>query len=66
MKDFRIGPEEWRRLSRFEKRALHYHRIMEQYYMDKHYEKIRKEQEREQKKRELINKLPRVQMPRRR
>jgi hypothetical protein len=39
---------------------------MEQYYMDKHYEKIRKEQEREQKKRELINKLPRVQMPRRR
>jgi vacuolar-type H+-ATPase subunit B/Vma2 len=66
MKDFRLGPEEWRRLSRFEKRALHYFRVMEQYYIDKHYEKLRKEQEREQKKRELINKLPRVQMPRRR
>lgn len=66
MKDFRLGPEEWRRLSRFEKRALHYFRVMEQYYIDKHYEKLRKEQEREQKKQELMQKLPKVQMPRRR
>jgi hypothetical protein len=66
MKDFRISPEEWRRLGRFEKRALHYHRVMEQYYMEKHYETIRKDQEREKKSRELMSKLPMVQMPRRR
>ena len=66
MKDFRISPLEWRQLSRFERRALHYHRVMEQYYLDKHYERLRKEQEREQKKRELMSKMPRVQMPRRR
>lgn len=66
MKDFRLGPAEWRRLSRFERRCLHYHRVMEQYYIEKHYEKQRKEMEREQKKRELMNKMPRVQMPRRR
>jgi vacuolar-type H+-ATPase subunit B/Vma2 len=66
MKDFHLSPLEWRQLSRFERRALHYHRVMEQYYIDKHYEEIRKDQERERKKQELLNKLPRVQMPRRR
>jgi len=66
MKEFKLNPLEWRRLSRFEKRALHYHRVMEQYYIDKHWQEVKKEQEREQKKRELMGKLPRVQMPRRR
>jgi hypothetical protein len=66
MKDFRLSPAEWRRLTRFEKRALHYHRVMEQYYIEKHYEQMKKEREREQKKQEFMSKLPKVQMPRRR
>jgi hypothetical protein len=61
MKEFRIGPEEWRRLSRFDKRCLHYHRVMEQYYIDKHHAELRKEQERERKKQELMSRMPALQ-----
>lgn len=66
MKDFKLSPLEWRRLSRFEKRALLYHRIVEQYYIDKYHEKLQKEREREQRQRDVMGKMPRLQIPRRR
>ena len=51
-----MTPSQWHNLSRLDKKLLHYHRVMESYYMDEMHEEGKRE--REDEKRKFMDKLP--------
>ena len=58
IKEFKISPFEWKRLSRFDQKVLMYQRVMEEHYMDTHSEKQAKEHEKEQNRQKFLDRLP--------
>ena len=68
IKDLGLGVREWRRLSRIDKKALFYFRVLENYYISEAHKKQKKkaEQERKQKENEkkMMANMPRLNMAR--
>ena len=58
MKEFQLTPAEWRGLSRIDRLALHYHRVMESHYLDRMQEEGKRERERDEARRRLMDTLP--------
>jgi len=66
MKEFNLSPAEWRRLSRLDKKILIYSRVMEQHYIDCIHEEHNRKLEQERKRREMMDRMPKLAIPRRR
>lgn len=66
MKEYGLSPDQWRALTRVQRKTLFYHRIMENHYMATQHEKAQLEMEREQRKQKIAQQLPRQVFPRRR
>ncbi|MBN2568126.1 MAG: hypothetical protein JXB42_01715 [Deltaproteobacteria bacterium] len=65
MKDFGMTPGQWKNLSRFDKRLLHYHRVMEGYYFGEMTERAERDAGRDRERQEFLNSLPKQRIPRR-
>ena len=59
MKEFGLTPAEWHDLSCVDKKLLHYHRVMEGYYMDQMHEESERQAEIEKERRGFVDRLPR-------
>lgn len=64
MKEFNVTPSSWNKMSRADKKALHYHRIMEGHYMGQVNEKHERDRKRAEQKQEFMANLPQQQVPR--
>ena len=63
MKASRLSPAQWCRLSRLDKKILHYFRIIEVYYIEFSPERVKmraqaKEAEKKRKQQEILGKMP--------
>ena len=70
MKEYRLTPSEWFRLSRIDRKILSYARIMEVYYIEFSPERIKmrkqaKQAEHDRKMKEVMGDMPRLQKSRR-
>jgi len=71
MKEMGLDPGQWKRLSRIDKRILHYFRIMQNYYFEFSPRQIKarreaKEAEQKRKQQDLMAKMPKMAPIRRR
>jgi hypothetical protein len=67
MKEFGINPEQWRRLSKVERRVLYWWRVAQEYFFEFSPERIKMRQQQEKQRLDgLRNKMPRVKPVRRR
>ena len=65
MKEMGLAPDQWRRLSRIDKRILHYFRVMQSYYFEFSPRQIKARRdaadaELKRKQGDLMSKMPRV------
>lgn len=63
MKDFGLAPSEWKRVRPLDKKLLHYHRVMEEYYIKVMTEKERDKVERAGNTQGFLASLPRQKFP---
>lgn len=47
MKEFNLGPAAWRRLSRRDKKILHYFRLVAEFHLDLYQQRLRQDAERQ-------------------
>jgi len=66
MKEFRLSPAQWRRLSSFDRKMLYYHRLMEEHYMDSSRERAEREADAQRRQRDMMKNMPRQAIPHRR
>lgn len=69
MKEYRLTPFEWSRLSRIDRKILNYARVMEVYFIEFSPERIKmreqaKEAEHKKKMQEIMDGMPRLQKSR--
>jgi len=64
MRHFRMAPDEWKRLSRIDRRVLHYQLVMENHYQATAYEKQKHEMDKKRKeseaKQRMMSKMPKL------
>lgn len=60
-----MTPGQWKGLSGFDRRLLHYHRVMEGYYFDEMTERSERDSGRDRERQEFLSSLPKQQIPRR-
>lgn len=66
MKEYRLSPSQWRRLSNLDKKILIYARVMEQHYLDCVYEDQERKRDQEKRQKEMMANMPKQVLPKRR
>ena len=59
IKEFKLSPFDWQRLSRFDRKVLMYQRVMEEHYMANMREEMEKEWKKEEQRRKMLAGMPR-------
>ena len=60
MQAFGLRPNDWKKLSRFDRLLLNYQRVMQQYYEGKIWDDKKKEMEREKQNQKFMASLPKT------
>ena len=60
MKDFSMDPWQFKRLTRLDRKILHYTRVMDQHFQAEEMERHKKEMEMEANRQKLMGKMPRL------